>query len=177
MQLTRLSSLTVVALLCLATSCQGLSFPMCKYTNQVWGTQKPSLGPSFPYADLWFFCQGGLNIGGQRIHSCINNGKECGKKAADLVCQYMGFDMADITSTYAITSAPAGVPAKSMSGEWCINKGVYDATKRTAGKATPCQIFESLTCVRKANKFKQLPKPTKIVDNRKISVTSIKSTP
>jgi len=54
-----------------------------------------------------------LNLEGRHIDLCMNSGKDCGQKAAQAVCEYLGFDGA-VTDQWS--SAVADAPARSMTG-------------------------------------------------------------
>lgn len=61
----------------------------------------------------WVCVRRDLNLEGRHIDLCMNSGKDCGQKAAQAVCEYLGFDGA-VTDQWS--SAVADAPARSMTG-------------------------------------------------------------
>lgn len=114
-------ALFAAALLLAAASCaHGLSWPLCDGVcpaqalihsvdciyfdtsapapsaagGQVWVTERPRTEPGVIGANLWFFCESGLNILGVSVSPCICNGTVCSPAVADAICQAFGFDEA-----------------------------------------------------------------------------------
>lgn len=59
------------ALLHILTPCPACCVVPPAPALQVWVTEKPRTEPTFPGANLWFFCSGGLNFLGTSIDPCI----------------------------------------------------------------------------------------------------------
>lgn len=59
------------ALLHILTPCPACCVIAPAPALQVWVTEKPRTEPTFPGANLWFFCSGGLNFLGTSIDPCI----------------------------------------------------------------------------------------------------------
>ena len=62
---------------------------------------------------MLFFCQGDLNLESRDVDACIQRGESCGQPAADMFCQYLGFEGA-APSMFRTKTAEG--PARSMTG-------------------------------------------------------------
>lgn len=116
--------------------------------------ERPSTDPQFPGANLWYFCDRGVNILGSPVDACVNNGTNCSAGVADALCQFLGFDEAvhDFVTT---APAPQGAPALALSGEYCLAKGTYTtqlprgvSSAAAAAAGQPCDTIEKLACIR-----------------------------
>jgi len=138
-----------------ASPAQALSWPLCENGGQVWVTERPQTEPQFPGANLWFFCEGSLNILGNAIDACVPskngaNGTVCVPQVGNAICQLLGYESAFPDDT-VIAVANASEPVVSLTGEYCIRKGQYSKTlpdNLASIPGEPCSKIEKLTCIR-----------------------------
>ena len=115
----------------------------------------------FPHYQQLFFCTGNVNIEGKPVDACVGSGASCeGSAAAAGFCRYLNFDGA-LPDQTQVSSADAGTPARSVTGEWCTGNG-YDSSlgaldregfeklKASYGSQPPkpCSVLERVACYR-----------------------------
>lgn len=118
-------------------------------------TERPRTEATFPGANLWFFCEGQLNILGNSIDACVPtpsspNGTVCQPQVANAICQLLGYERAFEDDT-VVTRANTSEPVISLDGEFCLREGQYSKTlpdNLTALPGQPCQKIEKVTCIR-----------------------------
>ncbi|KAI3433425.1 hypothetical protein D9Q98_003240 [Chlorella vulgaris] len=129
-----------------------LSWPLCDNGGQVWVTERPSTEPTFPGANLFFFCDSGLNVLGVSIDPCIRSGTVCGQAVLDALCQSLGFDQAWDGMEATITNVTSPQEAvRSLTGEYCLREGVYSPIVPPDLESMPgvlCSKIDGITCVR-----------------------------
>jgi hypothetical protein len=118
-----------------------LSWPLCENGGTVWVTERPRTEPQFPGANLWFFCEGQLNVLGNAISACVPSPDN------STVCLPQ---VAEADDTVIVPAAPQE-PVVTLTGDFCIRKGVYakqipDNLASMPGE--PCDKIQSLTCIR-----------------------------
>ncbi|KAK9811210.1 hypothetical protein WJX73_010905 [Symbiochloris irregularis] len=154
--MTQLKSLLLLIVVSLALRpAASLSDTVCVNTAATWVSDSPRLIGQFPFYNFLFFCEGELNLGSVNVDACVNNGLACGQPAADEFCQFLGFE-ACAADLY--TTLPAVGPARSMTGEWCVEENRYEdfgylnrtqldaVTASVNGTRTPCQRLDSVVC-------------------------------
>lgn len=130
-----------------------LSWPLCENGGTVWVTERPMTEPQFPGANLWFFCEGQLNVLGNSISACVpspNNASICLPQVAEAICQLLGYEKAFSQDTVIVPATP-GEPVVTLTGDFCLRKGVF-AKQVPDNLATmpgePCDKIQKLTCIR-----------------------------
>ena len=140
----------------LISSATALSWPLCENGGSVWVTERPRTEPQFPGANLWFFCEGSLNILGNAIDACVpspaaTNGTICEPQVPDAICQLLGYERAFNDDTSTVTARP-NEPVISLNGDFCLRKGQYASELPSGDLAAlpgePCQKIDHLTCIR-----------------------------
>ncbi|KAL4431113.1 hypothetical protein ABPG75_006369 [Micractinium tetrahymenae] len=127
-----------------------LSWPLCEDGGQVWVTEAPHTEPGVIGANLWFFCETGLNVMGQAISPCILNGTVCDNRIPDALCQAFGFDRAVMEDVHFMQASPDEA-VRELSGDYCVRNGTYSATLPEdlgSQPGSPCTKMQGLTCVR-----------------------------
>ena len=150
--LARLAALLALAAALAAPRAAALSWPLCDSGGAVWVTERPRTGPTFPGANLWFFCEQGMNILGNAIDPCVQNGTICSPKVADTICSLLGYERA-FADDLKIVPAGRGEPVVALTGEFCLRKGLYsrslpDPAALAALPGEPCDRIAKLTCIR-----------------------------
>jgi len=140
----------------LASSIQpsaALSWPLCENGGTVWVTERPSTEPQFPGANLWFFCEGSLNVLGNSISACVptaNDETICLPEVAEAVCQLLGYEKSFPEDTEVVSASPQE-PVVTLTGDFCLRKGVF-ANEIPEDLASmpgePCDKIQKLTCIR-----------------------------
>lgn len=118
-------------------------------------TERPRTEATFPGADLWFFCEGQLNILGNSIDACIPapnlpNGTVCQPQVATAICELLGYEQAFEQDT-VIAPANASEPVISLNGQYCLRQGQYSNTlpdDLDSLPGQPCNKISKLTCIR-----------------------------
>lgn len=59
---TLLLAAVLAVVVCTAAPATALSWPLCEGGGAVWVTERPRTEQTFPGANLWFFCDEGMNI-------------------------------------------------------------------------------------------------------------------
>ena len=138
----------------------GLSWPLCDNGGQVWVTQRPRVADSFPGADLWLFCDAGINILGASVAACVPNPNAtvplvCGDPITEALCQLLGYEKSFPQDTTIALAAP-DEPVVTLTGQYCVREGDYrpslppnDTLPPLPG--TPCNKIQKLTCLRTLN--------------------------
>lgn len=131
-----------------------LSWPLCENGGTVWVTERPTTEPQFPGANLWFFCEGQLNVLGNSISACVpspnNSEGVCLPQVATAICQLLGYEKAFAEDTEVVLASPQE-PVITLTGDYCLRKGVYakqipDNLGSMSGE--PCDKIQKLTCIR-----------------------------
>lgn len=146
--------LAFALLLATASPATALSWPLCSSNTggSVWVTERPRTGPQFPGANLFYFCDEGLNILGASIDPCVNNGATCTPAIADAICTLLGYERA-YTADFNVSRAEPDEVVMSLTGEYCVREGVYAAKapspeELAAAQGTPCNKISSISCIR-----------------------------
>ena len=144
----------------LPTSILALSWPLCENGGTVWVTEQPRTARTFPGANLWFFCEGQLNVLGNSISACVpdqskpaNTSSICIPQVAEAICQLLGYERAFADDTQTTPAAP-GEPVITLTGEFCIRKGQYASVlpdNLASIPGEPCDKISKLTCIRTLN--------------------------
>jgi hypothetical protein len=103
-------------------------------------------------ANLFYFCDEGLNILGASIDPCVNNGATCTPAIADAICTLLGYERA-YTADFNVSRAEPDEVVMSLTGEYCVREGVYAAKapspeELAAAQGTPCNKISSISCIR-----------------------------
>lgn len=148
---------TLLATSLLPTSIFALSWPLCENGGTVWVTEQPRTAPTFPGANLWFFCEGQLNVLGNSISACVpdqskppNTSSICVPQVAEAICQLLGYERSFADDTQ-ITPAAPGEPVITLTGDFCIRKGQYASVlpeNFASIPGEPCDKISKLTCIR-----------------------------
>lgn len=139
----------VTAALLLAGAANAISWPLCADGGSVWVTERPFTGPQYPGANLWFFCDGALNVLGDSVDPCIFEGSLCDGSVTDAICRFLGYDQA--YNPGEIVQADPDEAVRSLTGEYCLRQGIYSRTKPsnlTELPGEPCNRIEKITCIR-----------------------------
>ncbi|GAB4822790.1 hypothetical protein N2152v2_009836 [Parachlorella kessleri] len=126
-----------------------LSFPLCERGGQVWVTEHPRRNARFPGADLYYFCHSGLNVLGDSLDPCLNQGSLCTQAVTDAICKLLGYDRADGPST-SVRAHPGEV-VRILTGEYCLREGTYYKTlpgNLAAMPGRPCLRIDAISCIR-----------------------------
>ncbi|KAL4421992.1 hypothetical protein ABPG77_011015 [Micractinium sp. CCAP 211/92] len=146
--------LTLAALAAAPPATYALSWPLCEDGGQVWVTEAPHTEPGVIGANLWFFCETGLNVMGQAVSPCILNGTVCDRRIPDALCQAFGFDRGKpqpVMEDVQLVQARPEEPVRELSGDYCVRNGTYSASLPDdlgSQPGSPCTKMQGLTCVR-----------------------------
>ncbi|GAB4822789.1 hypothetical protein N2152v2_009835 [Parachlorella kessleri] len=146
-QVAILAVLTILAFVLPAG--HALSSPLCGSGGETWVTKQPYRNPLYPGADLYFFCESGLNVMGDSLDPCLNQGSLCTQAATDAMCKFLGYDLADDAST-SVRAQPGEV-VRTLTGEYCLREGTYSKTlpdNLAAMPGKPCLRVDAINCVR-----------------------------
>ncbi|KAG7672126.1 hypothetical protein Ndes2526B_g06892 [Nannochloris sp. 'desiccata'] len=130
-----------------------LSWPLCENGGTVWVTERPRTEPQFPGANLWFFCEGSLNVLGNSISACVpgpDNDTICLPQVAEAVCQLLGYEKSFPGDTIIVPALPEE-PVVTLTGDFCLRKGVFakEIPENLASMpGEPCDKIHKLTCIR-----------------------------
>jgi hypothetical protein len=156
-----------------------LSWPLCEDGGNVWVTQRPQTDPQFPGADLFFFCDKGLNLLGKSINNCLPPSPQQQQQQATVcdetmvasaVCRILGYD--DVYNNY-ITFSPASPtePVVTLTGQYCLREGQFSSQAPTPEELEalppdqqPCLKLESIACFRSLENISQTLQMTIDVD-------------
>lgn len=135
-----------------------LSWPLCEDGGNVWVTQRPQTDPQFPGADLFFFCDKGINLLGKSINNCLPQQEQGGNLVCDdamvarAVCRLLGYD--EVYNDFvAFSPADPNQVVVALTGEYCLREGQYSAQPPTPEElqsmpGKPCERLESIACYR-----------------------------
>jgi hypothetical protein len=130
-----------------------LSWPLCENGGTVWVTERPRTEPQFPGANLWFFCEGSLNVLGNSISACVpgpDNETTCLPQVAEAVCQLLGYEKSFPEDTEIAPASPQE-PVVTLTGDYCLRKGVFASEipeDLASMPGEPCDKIQKLTCIR-----------------------------
>lgn len=179
MGFTSIATLGLVTILLITVSSLpttlSLSWPLCEHGSNVWVTQRPQRDPQFPGADLFFFCDKGLNLLGKSINNCLppkdQQDPVCDEATvARAVCRIIGYD--DVYNDY-ITFSPASPtePVVTLNGQYCLREGKFSSQAPTPEELEalpsdeqPCLRLESIACFRSLENISQTLQMTIDVD-------------
>jgi hypothetical protein len=130
-----------------------LSWPLCENGGTVWVTEHPRTEPQFPGANLWFFCEGSLNVLGNSISACVPNPNDtsvCLPQVAEAICKLLGYEKAFPEDTQTAVASPQE-PVVTLTGDFCLRKGIYSKNipeNLASMPGEPCDKIAKLTCIR-----------------------------